>query len=210
MLALPVAELPVAGTSLEPFISALYFAFAANDDGPAISSIPAATVNARPARIIACRIAALLSKFPAHAKPQRIWVCSAGQPSCVIAVAGDDPTGLLLAASLCLADSPWRTPANRASAVATRSVHCLLRLGEGCAVLAPERIPPVRSEARLHVDVRIGDLVIARPVADHQQQDILTRSVDEPMSVRCPLRKAGAAAGLERLLAGIGLEDHRA
>src|SRR5262245_8672632 len=64
MLALPVAELPVAGTSLEPFISALYFAFAANDDGPAISSIPAATVNARPARIIACRIAALLSKVP--------------------------------------------------------------------------------------------------------------------------------------------------
>src|SRR5262245_6210661 len=64
MLALPVAELPVAGTSLEPFISALYFAFAANDDGPVITSIPAATVNARPARIIACRIAALLSKVP--------------------------------------------------------------------------------------------------------------------------------------------------
>src|SRR5262245_53974441 len=64
MLALPVAELPVAGTSLEPFISALYFAFAANDEGPVIASIPAASVNARPARIIACRIAALLSKIP--------------------------------------------------------------------------------------------------------------------------------------------------
>src|SRR6187551_631727 len=64
MLALPLPELSVGGTSLEPFISALYLTLAANDVGPANSIIPADIVNARPARIIASRIVALRSNSP--------------------------------------------------------------------------------------------------------------------------------------------------
>ena len=68
MLALPLPVLSVGGTSLEPFISALYLTLAAKDVGPVNSIIPAATVNARPARIIACRIAALPSNSPGTRK----------------------------------------------------------------------------------------------------------------------------------------------
>src|SRR5690242_2372440 len=68
MLAFPVPELPVGGTSLEPFMSALYFALAAIEAPPADSSIPAATVKIRAVRIVTSRIAVLLSKSSRQAQ----------------------------------------------------------------------------------------------------------------------------------------------
>jgi hypothetical protein len=76
-LAFPLPELPVGGTSLEPFKSALYFTLAAMDVAAGDISIPAATVKSRAVRMIVSRIAMLQPKmFPANGKMECMWNCS--------------------------------------------------------------------------------------------------------------------------------------
>ena len=76
----------------------------------------------------------------------------------------------------------------------------------GRPVLARESVFAVGAHAAMQVDVRIAHLIARGAVANDEQKHVRGRSVDEPMRVAGPRRKAGALAGVQRLHPGVGLE----
>ena len=69
-----------------------------------------------------------------------------------------------------------------------------------------ESISAARARAAMQVDVRIAHLVARCAVANDEQNHDPRPSVDKPMRVPGPRRKAGALAGVQHLHSSVGLE----